>query len=255
MTERAPEPSSEDYRLSHLAPEKGESYQRTFSQNPYRRMMWRLERKALDRVERRFLAGRSLRHLDFACGTGRVLAHFAPKAAVSVGVDVSPSMLAVARKEAPGSELIEADLTANDVLGGRAFDLITAFRFFPNAQPDLRVQVIRVLVDHLDAGGLLVFNNHKNLSSLRYRLARLIRRGGREGMGPGEVRGLIDGAGLEIVRTFGYGFTPASDERRFLPIPVLRAIEAILSRVRPFRGLSENILFVCRRKGGVSTKV
>lgn len=254
MTECPREPQPADYRLSHLAPDKGESYHRAFALNPYRKMMWGFERTALDKIRRRFLAGRPLRHLDFACGTGRVLAHVAPDALVSVGVDVSPGMLAVAKKVAPASELIEADLTVGDVLGGREFDLITAFRFFPNAQPDLRARAIGVLSRHLDPDGVFVFNNHMNRASLRYRLARLLRRGGDEGMGPGEVRSLLDEAGLGVLGTYAYGFTPAGEERTFLPVAWLTAIEKVMSRIRPMRGLGENLIFVCRKSGPPSTK-
>ena len=80
-------------------------------------------------------------HLDFACGTGRILEYFAGRVDSSTGVDVSDSMMEVAGRWPPKAELIEADLTQNDVLGDRRFNLITAFRFFPNAEPELRQAV------------------------------------------------------------------------------------------------------------------
>jgi SAM-dependent methyltransferase len=242
-----PEDPAADYRLSHLAPEKGESYHATFLRNPYRRMMWGLEKTALDDIRRRFLGGRELRHLDFACGTGRVLAHFAPDARATVGIDVSPSMLAIARRESPGSEILEADLTERDVLGDRTFNLITAFRFFPNAQQALRDAALGALVRHLDRDGVLVFNNHKNLASLRYRLSRRLGRGGVEGMRPREVRELVERGGLEIARTYAFGFTPASEERPLVPAALLNVLERALTRCPAIRGLGENIVFACRK--------
>lgn len=241
------EPSSSDYRLSHLAPEKGESYHAAFSQNPYRKMMWDFEKNILDDIRDTFFEGQEIHHLDFACGTGRVLAHIAARARVSVGVDISPSMLSVARSALDRSELIEADITERDVLGERSFNLITAFRFFPNAQPSLREDALRVLIKHLDRGGCLVFNNHKNLASLRYRLARRLKRGGDIGMGPQEVRDLLVQGGLEIAKTYAHGFTPAGEEHSYVPIALLRRLEKLLTKCPGMRGLGENLVYVCRR--------
>lgn len=243
----APGPS--DYRRSHLEPGKGESYHATFAKNPYRRLLWDMEKAVLDRIVREKLRGRALRHLDFACGTGRVLEHLAPRASESVGVDVSPSMLDVARARGVRSEIIEADLTVEDVLGGREFDLITAFRFFPNAQPSLRDQAMGVLVRHLAAGGRIVFNDHRNLSSLNYRLARLRGKGGFEGMSIAEARELAARHGLEIERSVAMGFAPAGDERALLPPALLRPLERLLSGWPAVKAWGENIVFVCRRHG------
>ena len=249
---RPPEPVAPsgvpaDYRRSHLDPGKGESYQDAFARNPYRSMIWGLEKRILDRLLDTDFEGRPIRHLDFACGTGRILAYVADRAEVSVGVDVSPSMLAVAKAGAGRSELIEADLTASDVLGDRGFNLITAFRFFPNAQPSLREEAMRVLLKHLSPGGWLVFNNHKNSGSFKARLARLRRRGGTEGMSAAEVRALLDGNGLKIARQRSIGIAPASERHLLLPAALLRPLEAFLSD-RPFlRGWGEDVIYCCRR--------
>ncbi len=237
---------SSDYRQSHLAAGKGESYHTTFATSPYRRLLWDMEKRILDRALRESL-GDDVSHLDFACGTGRVLSHLEARARVSVGVDVSPSMLAVARVHAGRSEIYEADLTADDILGDRRFNLITAFRFFANAQPALRDEAMRVLVRHLEKGGRLVFNNHRNLSSLKYRLARARRRGGFDGMSLAECRRLVTRHGLEIERRQAMGFAPAGDERAFLPPALLGLLEAVLTRCPPLRTWGENVVFVCRR--------
>jgi SAM-dependent methyltransferase len=239
--------SSSDYRHSHLAPEKGESYSAMFSHNPYRNMIWEFEKRILDRSLAAFLKNHELYHLDFACGTGRILAHFATRARVSVGIDVSPSMLSVARKNQCRSELFEADLTKNDILGNRKFNLITAFRFFPNAQPSLREDAMRVLIKHLDEDGWLVFNNHNNFASIKYRLARLRGRGGFKGMSLTEVHDLLATNGLKIDKKYSLGFTPANEEHTFIPIFLLRRVEGILSKCPILKDLGENLVFVCRR--------
>ncbi len=59
-------------------------------------------------------------------------------------------------KNSPDVTFIEADLTQNDILENRQFDLITTFRFFPNAESELRDQVMKKLVKHLDVNGLII---------------------------------------------------------------------------------------------------
>ena len=55
-----------DYRLSHLAPEIGESYDAAFVNDPYRHLVWGLEQRILDRILAEGFADRDIRHLDFA---------------------------------------------------------------------------------------------------------------------------------------------------------------------------------------------
>lgn len=233
------------YRDSHLAPDKGESYHKMFSDNQYRQMVWRFEKLILDRIQASYFAGREICHLDFACGTGRILSHFKDRAAESVGVDVSPSMLEVARRN-HNCEIYQLDLTKKDLPGNRRFNLITAFRFFANAEPELRHEAMLAIIKHLDRDGLVVFNNHRNTGCLRYRLGRLFGRSGYEGMSNSEVRTLVMQHGLEIVEIHHLCVFPASEARMLIPVVLLQAMEALLARFPLFRGLAENQVFVCR---------
>lgn len=62
------------------------------------------------------------RVLDAGCGTGRVAIELARRGIEVVGVDVDPSMLATARRLAPGLAWVEADLVGLDL--GRRFDVV-----------------------------------------------------------------------------------------------------------------------------------
>jgi predicted TPR repeat methyltransferase len=217
-----------------------------FFENPYRSLVWEFERAILDRIFSAYYAGHDVHHLDFACGTGRILMHFEDRTRISVGVDLSPSMLEVTRMNSKNSDLLQADLTREDVLGDRKFNLITAFRFFPNAEPELRFEAMEVLVKHLDDNGYLVFNNHMNLGCFRYRLARLLGRGGNKGMSITDVKELLAKNNMEIVRTYHLCVFPASENHMLLPRSILRHIEGALARCPVFRNLAENVLFVCQ---------
>src|SRR5690606_10783466 len=108
------------------------SYHARFFKNRYRSMVWEFERAFLDDVVGREFRGGPFSHLDFACGTGRILQHLRHRGTDTVGVDVSEAMLEIARSLAPDAELICSDITQGNALTDRKFDLITAFRFFPN---------------------------------------------------------------------------------------------------------------------------
>ncbi len=234
------------YTSSHKG--RGRDYHETFASevNPYRAMHWRLEQRALDKILRDHLGSAQVAYLDFACGTGRILGHLARQVATATGVDVSPSMMEVAREGAPGAELIEADLTQRDVLGERRFNLITAFRFFPNAEPELRLAVLRALARHLATPGVLVFNNHKNRNSLPRRISRLL---GRETPGltmtHREVEALVSSAGLQILQVVPLACLPFSENHPLLPVSILEPLERQISGLRPLAGIAQDVLYVC----------
>lgn len=236
------------YTESHK--QKGRDYHETFTPevNPHRAMLWRLEQRALDGILRDHLEPGKVAHLDFACGTGRVLGHLRSRVASATGVDVAPSMMAVAREVAPEAELIEADLTQRDVLGERQFDLITAFRFFPNAEPELRLAVLRVLARHVAPRGVLVFNNHKNRNSIRGRISRFLGRAdSMPTMTDAEVRALVADAGLRVVESIPLASLPFSDNHLILPIPLLEFLEWRISGVPALTGIAQDVIYVCAR--------
>jgi SAM-dependent methyltransferase len=70
--------------------------------------------------------GAGTRLLDAGCGTGEFLALALERGASAVGIDLSPDMLAVARRRAPDAELREGDITKLPY-DDDAFDVVTAF--------------------------------------------------------------------------------------------------------------------------------
>ena len=212
-----------------------------------------MERKLLLRIVREHFPKYPASHLDFACGTGRILGLLSPIAASSTGVDVSASMLQVARDTLAGVELVEADITRDDCLGDRRFDLITAFRLFPRAEPSLRRDAIVAIARHLKPGGLLIFNNHLNRHSLVRRIVVALGRSGstREeevnwGMSRHEAYQLAEMAGLEVAQEHSLAVLPFTNRHMLRPSWLLQALESTLGRVRLFAPLAQNLIFVCR---------
>lgn len=232
------------YRTSHM--NRGMDYHNKFFGNTHRAMMWLLEREVLQSVA---ASVPSRRMLDFACGTGRVTAEISDRFVEAVGVDVSESMLDVARQMAPRAHFRNVDVTDPNFDPGLLgkFELITAFRFFPNAEQELRAAALAALSGLLADGGKIVFNNHKNQASLVYSVASLIR-GRKQGMTRNECLELIAASGLEVESEGHFGLIPFVD-RFGIPFPVTIAayFERALSRYAVFARWSSNIIFVCKK--------
>lgn len=239
------------YRESHKYAAKGAEYEAYYQNKAWQRFLWSREQEIILRILEKYFAGRDIHLLDFACGTGRITEFLENRVKTSTGVDVSDSMLAVARKKLKQTEIIKADITVENVLKPKKFNLITAFRFFLNAEPELRFAAIKALAELLDEDGYLAFNNHQNSGSpwIKLRYAHY-RKKNPEGtfnvMSIEQMKKLAEGAGLEIVEIYPAGF--------FNPpkIPVSyslnRAIDWAAGKFDFLNRFSESQIAVCRRK-------
>lgn len=245
-------PARVDYRDSHTAPGKGASYDENFRDKRYRKYIWSWEQKVLRDILVTHLADRDdIHYLDFACGTGRIVGFLEDHVQSSCGVDVSEEMLHRASEKVKKTELIRADLTQDNPLGDRKFDLITAFRFFLNAQRELREAAMGSLASHLKDGGILVFNSHMNHGSLTAMTLRAYRRlRGRDPnaittFGYQEVDDLTRRFGLRIIDTYHRGLIPVFREDTRVPMWSIHPIESLASKVPSMRNLSRFIIYVC----------
>lgn len=233
-----------DYRLSHMTSDKASGYDLSFITDPWRAYLWRSEQDVLAKVLRRHFPERPAAHLDFACGTGRILSFLRERVGCSMGVDISAEMLKVAAANVPDVRLVQADITQSDVFGDETFDLITAFRFLANAQEELRVKALRTLADHLSPQGRLVLNNHKNHSSLLHRLGRLMHKHTRT-LSHRHLCQLLRQVGLEILEAYPLGVMPATDAHMLLPAWTHRAVDATVGRGPLGLELAQDIIYVC----------
>jgi SAM-dependent methyltransferase len=239
------------YRESHKYRGKGDEYEAYYACDAWEKFLWSREQEIILGILDEYFAGREIHLLDFACGTGRIAGLLEGSVKTSTGVDVSGSMLAIARQKLKRTEIFEADITTDNILKGRKFNLITAFRFFLNAEPKLRSSAIKVLVELLDEDGYFVFNNHHSLGSLWIRLlyARHLRKnpeGTFNVMSVEQMKNLVEDVGLEIVEVYPAGFfhppkIPASYRLN-------RAIDNLASRLKFLNRFSESPIAVCRRR-------
>ena len=192
-----------DYRESHL--HKGADYDEGLSLDNFNGYMAAHEKKILPKMSAKWFPNGIPRYLDFACGTGRVTQFFETIADEPYGVDVSEKMLGVARTKCKKTTFVLQDLTEQP-LGVPLFDVISAFRFFGNAQNDLRHAAMKAICSNLKEGGYLVFNNHRNTSTVHGMITRC---SGQKP--PGQfshtcMKKLLSDHGLVIRQLYGVGF-------------------------------------------------
>lgn len=106
-------------------------------------------------VER--LAAPGSRVLDAGCGTGRVAIRLSQRGFWVDGVDVDPSMLSVAQREAPSLTWVQADLSALGTAVPGPYDVIvTAGNVLPLLAAGTEAAAIAALASRLAPDGLLV---------------------------------------------------------------------------------------------------
>ena len=78
--------SASTYSDSHTAEGKGRQYDEYYGSDPWARYLWSREQEVLAQALDEFLAGRQVKALDFACGTGRICAFLESRVASLTGV-------------------------------------------------------------------------------------------------------------------------------------------------------------------------
>ena len=199
-----------DYRGSHAEPGYGLRYSRTYEVGYYAQLWRQIERPLLERRLDEIVGTGMESALDFACGTGRITSVLCARFKRVLGADVSEAMLEVAREQCPAAEFRQLDLTINPL--PETFGLVTAFRFFLNAEPALRSAAMEALCRVLEPRGFLIANVHVTRSSplgMAYRIRnRLRQRIVANTLATEELVQLGKQHGLEVLHVDQYGYLP-----------------------------------------------
>jgi SAM-dependent methyltransferase len=243
--------SESGYRASHLGAARARDYDPQFwASSSARALDWDLEQNILDRVFAHDLAPSPTCALDFACGTGRVLRYLESRIPQTIGVDIAEGMLAYARPRCPESRLVKHDVTTGphpDV--PPSVDVVTAFRFFLNAEPDLRRDVLAWMRSVLGTGGTLIANFHLNPRSLRGRYLLLRWRGRRRTamVSPREAERVLADAGFDVQARYGYEYLPyRRDGNQLCAAGLRRRVEICLLNRRHIADLGGAFIVVAR---------
>jgi SAM-dependent methyltransferase len=199
---------SRDYRLSHAEQGYGAKYIQTF-QSGYCAALWeRVERPIVEEIFRS-IGGADRNCLDFACGTGRITSVAARFFGMVVGVDVSEPMLACAEPCQNVRHLL-VDITRKPLK--ERFHVVSAFRFFLNAEDSLRRDALLAIRLHLVEGGRIVCNIHLNATSPAGMASRLLNaisgHTTHNTFSLEQMKELLADAGFLVEKIIPYGFLP-----------------------------------------------
>jgi len=237
-----------DYRRSHL--EKGVDYDRDLGQPGFDAYMADREREILVRIVPRLFPNRIPRYLDFACGTGRITQLLEPMAEVSFGIDISDRMIAEARGKCRRTVFVVGDPT-QEPPAIEPVHLVSAFRFFANAQDELRRSALRAIHALLVSRGFLIINNHRNAWSVHSLLMGC--KGERDGssLSHWRLNRLLAECGFGILRTHGIGFWVVRHRLRMPHVLNSRAAKLLepFSRVRVVGPFCPDAVIVARKLG------
>lgn len=249
--------TNRDYRDWHKTADAARQYEVLFAPGTYDDWVWELEKARLAVAMRKYLSSQQVnrRILDFACGTGRVLEFLEPMTTEATGVDVSSSMLSLAKRRVRKAQLVCADVTREDILPADHYDLVTAFRFFLNAGTALREDALKAIRRALVNEGILIMNIHRNLVSLRlmgYLFRRYLQGEALNVSSLWSMRRLLARHGFDVLEVMGTGWaTPQM--YRLLGRPWCSRIERFATAAPILPYLAGNLLLVCRKRGSDPT--
>lgn len=237
------------YAAAHFVDGVAEEYDAVYAPTSYDTTMWTMQRPFVRSTLGRVLSrSHRLKYLDFACGTGRIISAVEDIATQALGIDISPLMLARARGRVTRSSLRCGDILRDATLADDDYDAITAFRFFLNTEPEMRLPVMRDLARRLRGReSRLIFNVHGNARSVLALTDHYRRLRGWPPAGTlphSRVAEMIAAAGLEIETIRGYGLVPRRLYRTAFA-PLAKAADRYASRSPILASLTQDILYVC----------
>lgn len=235
-----------DYRESHQ--QLGAVYDDVLD-NKFENVLLDVEKTSLQHIFQKYNLGTDSTVLDFACGTGRITSYLTNHFNKITGVDVSESMLSKAKQRCDCTFILQ-DVTATPLEG--SYDLLTSFRFFLNANVELRNDVLKSLKNNLNKDSLFVFNIHGNRNSLLGLIFWIQKRLGMKGvlntMSFSQVKKLLDTHGYSIVEYRGIGLLPGRKNVICLPRKLLVKFESVIGKIPVFRYFCKDYLFVVKLK-------
>ncbi len=235
------------YRSSHTTLGYGVRYNNNYSAGYYAALYRECEMPLIRNIFAELCRTRGSL-LDFACGTGRITRLAPPFFDTVVGVDISEDMLRNAHIDESIRYLCR-DITHEPL--GEKFEVITAFRFFLNAEPSLRDEALNAICSHLEKDGRLICNIHMNASSIMgvfYRMARMLPRLPQHNtLSYSQFEELLGSHGLLIEAVHWYGATPRPGHffSRFFD-RWLGPLERALRKLGLQGRFSQNFLIVAR---------
>jgi len=205
------------YRSKFAKPSDAKKYDAIeYSQKSYSTLIWEIEKSQIESiVKKHYKFVDKTTGLDFACGTGRVLKYMSSIGVSMTGIEISDAMVSLAKEKDPSAKVLCKDITREDAESIEGvYDVITAFRFLLNAEPEMRQRALDSLKLRMKDDSILIINNHGNLfshklllwpvHSLRRKLAGIAREGNY--LSNSRVHSILKTSGLKVFDQYSAGF-------------------------------------------------
>ena len=160
-------------------------------------------------------------------------------------------MLQIATAQNRNVRFIHGDFTDVNSLE-HAYNVITAFRFLPNAELSLIKSSVSRMSDLLQDGGIVVVNNHRNLNSLSARIKRILRKkGGRVGCYDEIIEEEFLKHGFSKLQTFSISLFPMGYEPYEILKKPIRILETINYKFfSQYHRLGQNNIMIFKKTNG-----
>ncbi|MFA6098537.1 MAG: class I SAM-dependent methyltransferase [Patescibacteria group bacterium] len=200
--------------------------------------------------------------LDFACGTGRWTMFLEKYFHKVTGLDISPKMIELAQQKCKQTNFYVDDITGDknaNLHFNDAFDVLTAFRFYKNAENELQINATRSLQKLVKKGGYFIFDLHLNTFSIMgliacfiritqlYKLLKINPLAVRT-ISLRRIRKIFKHSDFEIIDYFGMGIVPGRRNFTLLPTSTLMPFERWLSQHKILRNFCYNLLVFAQKK-------
>lgn len=241
-----------DYRDRFVAKEEAAKYDANYQSDSYANILFEIEKKYLLAIIGKIKRTHAeINSLDFACGTGRITEFIEKYVDFSEGLDISESMLQIARKKAIKSKFFYGDITNDPMICPGPYDLVTAFRFVTNAQSDLRMEALKALSSRMERSeSLLVFNVHRCIHSYLFfhwlfqKVFPFKNDHDWHYMSRHDARKLASQSKLKVDRIIGFGFLSSHIAKLFSHSAAFN-IEYFLSRIPGIQWFGSEFIVVC----------
>jgi SAM-dependent methyltransferase len=250
---------TESYPSRFLERDAAVDYEhREYGVNSYSAAVWALQaplvKKLLREIQQKDPTGR---HLDFACGTGRITRLTEDIFPEVDALDISPAMIELARVTCSRARFYVGNVLENPDLCRGPYASASTFRLILNLDPQLRVPILTELNRRLKPGGRLLINLHGNRQSLRqpailWKRWRLGKGTAKEGvmlndMSLREVEQCLAASNFVVEEIYGTGILPPTIYRLGLR-SLWSGIDSWLSGIGLLKPFLVDLIFVCRKK-------
>lgn len=257
MKDNAKSPAS--YLNRFLGKDDAESYaHHEYGAESYATSIWTLQAPRVSRLLREVVQhDPAARHLDFACGTGRITRLAEEIFSEVDALDISSAMVELARATGSKARFYVGNILESPHLCPGPYASITAFRLLLNLDPPLRVPLLIELHHRLERDGMLLINLHGNRLSLRqpailwkrwrFRNKPVIKGTMLNDMSRKEVERCLEATGFVAELVCGTGVLPPTVYRWPLR-SVWSRLDRWLSGLGFLNPFCIDLIFTCRKK-------